>query len=81
MAPVGLSACCLLLWRRTVRFRESVEQIAENAHVSLIDLDGKVVYDSTGLGFAIVKHIAQLHDGEVSVESRLGEGAAFKLVF
>ena len=48
LALVGLSACCLLLWRQTARFRESVEKIAENVRVSLIDLDGKVVYDSTG---------------------------------
>ncbi len=48
LALVGLSACCLLLWRQTARFRESVEKIAENVRVSLIDLSGKVVYDSTG---------------------------------
>ena len=48
LALAGLSVCCLLLWRQTARFRESVEQIAENVRVSLIDLNGKVVYDSTG---------------------------------
>ena len=48
LALVGLSVCCLLLWRQTARFRESVEKIAENVRVSLIDLNGKVVYDSTG---------------------------------
>lgn len=48
LALVGLSACCLLLWRQTARFRESVEKIAENVRVSLIDLNGTVVYDSTG---------------------------------
>ena len=48
LALVGLSGCCLLLWRQTARFRESVEKIAENVRVSLIDLNGKVVYDSTG---------------------------------
>jgi len=31
----------------------------------------------TGLGLAIVKHIVQAHGGEVRLESRLGEGAAF----
>ena len=48
LALAGLSVCCLLLWRQTARFRGSVEQIAENVRVSLIDLDGKVIYDSTG---------------------------------
>ena len=48
LALAGLSVCCLLLWRQTARFRESVEKIAENVRVSLIDLSGKVVYDSTG---------------------------------
>ena len=45
---VGLAASCLILWRQTERFRHGVEQIAEDVRVSLIDLDGKVVYDSTG---------------------------------
>ena len=44
----GLSLCCLLLWSQSARFRRSVERIAEDVRVSLIDMDGKVVYDSTG---------------------------------
>lgn len=48
LALVGLSVCCLLLWNQTARFRQSVERIAEDVRVSLIDMDGKVVYDSTG---------------------------------
>ncbi|MCH8101973.1 MAG: ATP-binding protein [Chloroflexi bacterium] len=35
----------------------------------------------TGLGLAIVKHIVEAHGGEVEVESSLGEGAVFRLIF
>ncbi len=48
LALLGLVGCCLLLWSQTNRFRRSVEKIAEDVRVSLIDLNGKVVYDSTG---------------------------------
>ncbi len=48
LALLGLFGCCLLLWSQTDRFRRSVEKIAEDVRVSLIDLDGKVVYDSAG---------------------------------
>ena len=33
----------------------------------------------TGLGLALVKHIALVHQGEVGVQSELGKGATFRL--
>jgi len=35
----------------------------------------------TGLGLAIVKHVMQRHSGELKIESQLGKGACFTLVF
>lgn len=35
----------------------------------------------TGLGLAIVKHVAQRHDARLVIESQLGEGSQFCLVF
>jgi two-component system phosphate regulon sensor histidine kinase PhoR len=35
----------------------------------------------TGLGLAIVKHIAQRHGAELRIESKVGEGSRFALIF
>lgn len=35
----------------------------------------------TGLGLAIVKHVAAAHDASLEIESKLGEGSTFTLVF
>jgi two-component system, OmpR family, phosphate regulon sensor histidine kinase PhoR len=35
----------------------------------------------TGLGLAIVKHVAQRHGAELQIESKLGEGSCFSIVF
>lgn len=37
--------------------------------------------DGTGLGLSIVKHIAKQNNIEIDVESKLGEGSTFKIVF
>ena len=48
LALAGLAFCCVILWNQTERFRASVETIAEDVRVSLIDMTGKVVYDTVG---------------------------------
>ena len=35
----------------------------------------------TGLGLAITKHVMQRHGGELRIESVVGQGSTFKLVF
>jgi two-component system, OmpR family, phosphate regulon sensor histidine kinase PhoR len=35
----------------------------------------------TGLGLSIVKHVMQRHGGEIDLESELGRGSTFRLVF
>jgi two-component system phosphate regulon sensor histidine kinase PhoR len=42
-----------------------------------VDADRSRDKGGTGLGLSIVKHIVQLHSGDVSVESRLGQGSTF----
>ncbi|MBE7015631.1 MAG: HAMP domain-containing histidine kinase [Ruminococcaceae bacterium] len=37
-------------------------------------------YASSGLGLAMVKSIVELHGGEISVSSKLGEGTQFRIV-
>jgi two-component system phosphate regulon sensor histidine kinase PhoR len=45
------------------------------------DGSGEFEVSDTGLGLAIVKHVMQRHGGEVRIESEIGQGARFRLVF
>jgi len=46
-----------------------------------IDVDASRKHRGTGLGLAIVKHILARHHARMTVDSRLGEGAAFTVTF
>lgn len=48
---------------------------------SFIQLDSNLnrQYNGTGLGLALVKRIAEMHQGSVSVESKLGQGSCFTI--
>jgi two-component system phosphate regulon sensor histidine kinase PhoR len=46
-----------------------------------VDRGRSRVAGGTGLGLAITKHIAIRHDAQLLIESRLGQGSTFSLVF
>lgn len=46
-----------------------------------VDVDASRKHRGTGLGLAIVKHILARHRARMTVESREGEGATFKVIF
>lgn len=55
--------------------REHVPRLTERFY--RVDPDKSRREGGTGLGLAIVKHIINRHQGELEIESRLGEGAVF----
>ena len=38
-------------------------------------------FSSTGLGLALVKHIVERHNGKLEMESELGSGSTFRVIF
>lgn len=47
----------------------------------VVDKSRSKTVGGTGLGLSIVKHIAQLHEAELTVKSSLGEGTTFSIRF
>jgi two-component system phosphate regulon sensor histidine kinase PhoR len=58
---------------------EQLSRIFERFYV--VDKSRSKSVGGTGLGLSIVKHIAQLHDADISVESSEGEGSTFTIRF
>ena len=46
-----------------------------------VDVEASRQHRGTGLGLAIVKHILARHHARLAIESRLGEGAKFSVLF
>lgn len=46
-----------------------------------VDIDRSRDSGGTGLGLAIVKHVLSRHDGDLSIQSKLGEGSTFTCNF
>ena len=46
-----------------------------------VDVEASRQHRGTGLGLAIVKHILARHQARLAIESRLGEGANFSVMF
>jgi two-component system phosphate regulon sensor histidine kinase PhoR len=59
--------------------RKSLPRIFERFYVVNKSRSRKL--GGTGLGLSIVKHIVQIHSGEISVSSKLGHGTTFTIFF
>jgi len=57
---------------------EHINRIFERFYV--VDKARSRQLGGTGLGLSIVKHIVLLHNGEISVDSKVGRGTTFTIV-
>ncbi|MBN1622254.1 MAG: HAMP domain-containing protein [Endomicrobiales bacterium] len=58
--------------------KEHLNRIFERFYVA--DKSRSKKFGGTGLGLSIVKHIIQLHQGTIDVESRQGTGTGFRII-
>ena len=58
--------------------KDKLETIFDTFH----QLDGSSSrkWGGMGIGLALAKHIVELHKGELSVESKVGEGSTFTVI-
>ena len=59
--------------------REHLSRLTERFY--RVDTSRSRESGGTGLGLAIVKHVIQRHGGELDIESEVGKGSVFRLVF
>ncbi len=57
---------------------EEISKIFERFYT--VDKARSRTQGGTGLGLSIVKHIVRLHNGEIKVDSKLGEGSKFTII-
>jgi signal transduction histidine kinase len=67
--------------RRFVRFRDNGPGIPEDVLPQLFQPFFTTRSSGTGLGLALIHRIMEAHGGTVEVDSRLGDGAVFTLLF
>ena len=61
-----------------IKVTDTGEGIAEESVVEVLEPFFTTRARGTGLGLAIVKRLVEQHGGEVSINSRIGEGTCFK---
>lgn len=70
---------CIEVWDRGIGIAaEDLESIFDEFHQ--VDRKRDEALGGSGIGLALTRHLAELHGGQVRVESELGRGSSFSLV-